>query len=119
MSKYGNKKITVGGITFDSKKEAARYQDLMLLERAGKIKDLRRQVKFILIPAQRETVWNEKKCKYEDGKVIEREVAYVADFVYTEGGFMVVEDAKGFRTPEYILKRKMMLFFHRIRIREV
>lgn len=119
-NKYHNKKITVGGITFDSKKEAARYQELYFMQRAGEIKDLKRQVKFVLVPAQREKVWNEKKSRYEEGKVIEREVSYVADFVYTNRlGFMVVEDTKGFKTKEYIIKRKLMLYFHRIRIQEV
>lgn len=119
-SKYHSKKITIGGITFDSKKEAARYQELCLMQRAGEIKDLKHQVKFVLIPAQRETVWNEKKSRYEDGKVIEREVSYIADFTYTNRlGFMVVEDTKGFKTTDYIIKRKLMLYFHRIRIQEV
>ena len=120
MSKYRSKKITVGGITFDSKKEAARYQELCFMQKAGEIKDLKRQVKFVLIPSQREKLWNAKKNCYEDGKVIEREVSYVADFVYTNRlGFVVVEDTKGFKTKDYIIKRKLMLYFHRIRIQEI
>ncbi len=97
-SKYGSKKVTVNGITFDSKREAERYRELVLLERAGHIENLQLQVKFELIPSQR-----------IDGKVVERACHYVADFVYTQDGQTVVEDTKGFRTPDYIIKRKLML----------
>lgn len=109
MSKYNSKKTVVDGQKFDSKKEANRYQELLLLEKAGVIKNLSRQVKFVLIPSQRD----------ENGKVIERECSYKADFVYEEGGKTVVEDVKGFRTKEYIIKRKLMLYQYGIRIREV
>ncbi len=103
MSKYGNiKTITSDGITHDSQKEANRWCELKLLQRAGKISDLQRQVSYELLPKQ-------------DG---ERAVHYVADFVYVENGREVVEDAKGKRTKEYILKRKMMLYFHGIKIKE-
>ena len=106
--KYGNKKITVGGETFDSRREYDRYRELVLLVRAGKIHDLVRQVKFELVPAQR-----------EGKKVVERAVYYIADFVYWEGDEMIVEDAKGVRTDVYIIKRKLMLQEHGIKIREV
>ena len=120
MSKYHNRKITRDGETFDSAKEYQRFCELKLLARAGEITDLKRQVKFVLIPSQREKLWNAKKNCYEDGKVIEREVSYVADFVYTNRlGFIVVEDTKGFKTKDYIIKRKLMLYFHRIRIQEI
>lgn len=110
-TKYNNKKITVDGQIFDSKKEANRYKELLLLEKAGEIKDLRTQVKFKLIPAQRDEA---------TGKVIERECSYKADFVYyEEDGETVVEDVKGFRTKDYIIKRKLMLYQYGIRIREV
>lgn len=108
MSKYGSRKITVDGMTFDSKKEYLRFCELSLLEKAGMVTDLKRQVRFELIPSQR-----------IDGKVVERPVHYVADFVYQENGQTVVEDTKGFKTKDYILKRKMMLHAHGIRIREV
>lgn len=108
-AKYNNKKITVDGQKFDSKKEANRYQELLLLEKAGVIKNLSRQVKFVLIPSQRD----------ENGKVVERECSYKADFKYEEGLKTVVEDVKGFRTKEYIIKRKLMLYQYGIRIREV
>ncbi len=101
--KYKNKKTMVDGILFDSGKEAARYQELKLLERAGAITQLRRQVKFELIP----------KC----GK--ERACSYLADFVYTEGGKTVVEDVKGAKTKDYIIKRKLMNWRYDIQIREV
>ena len=107
-SKYGNRKITVGGETFDSRREYDRYRELVLLVRAGKIHDLVRQVKFELIPAQK-----------EDGKVVERAVHYIADFVYWEGDEMIVEDAKGYRTDTYKLKKKLLLYSHGIKIREV
>lgn len=107
-SKYRNKKVVVNGITFDSKKEARRYTELLLLERAGAIQELRRQVKFELIPSQR-----------YDGKVVERPCAYVADFVYRENGNLIVEDTKGLKTRDYIIKRKLMLYLCGIRIREV
>lgn len=109
-TKYNNKKITVDGQIFDSKKEANRYKELRLLEKAGGIKDLRTQVKFKLIPAQRDEA---------TGEVIERECSYKADFVYEEDEKTVVEDVKGFRTKEYVVKRKLMLWRYGIRIREV
>lgn len=109
--KYGNKKAEVNGITFDSVKEANRYRELLLLERAGTIQNLELQKKFILVPSQRGA----------DGKVIERECAYVADFVYidTETGRTIVEDTKGFRTKDYIIKRKLMLWIYNIKITEI
>lgn len=117
-SKYGNRKVTRGVMTFDSEKEYRRYCELSLLERAGKVSDLRRQVKFVLIPSQYEPDTIGKRGGVKRGKLIEREVSYVADFVYTEDGKTVVEDTKGFRTADYILKRKLMLYIHGIRIRE-
>lgn len=107
-SKYGNKKVEVNGILFDSKREARRYLELNALEKAGEIQDLQLQVKFLLIPSQR-----------IDGKVVEREVTYKADFVYKKNGETIVEDSKGHRTKDYILRRKLMLHVHGVRIREV
>lgn len=120
-NKYGNRKIAFNGQTFDSKKEMRHYTELLLLEKAGKIKDLQHQVKFQLIPAQREPDIIGPKGGHKPGKLIEREVSYVADFVYTDlqTGQTVVVDTKGFRTKEYTIKRKMMLYFHGIRIKEV
>ena len=109
-TKYRSKKVMVGGITFDSKKEAKRWKRLLELQEAGFISDLRRQVKFLLIPTQR-----------IDGKVVERECAYYADFVYVNNIIeqTVVEDTKGFKTTDYIIKRKLMLQKYGIKIKEI
>lgn len=116
-NKYNARKIKVGDEVFDSRRELYRWEELCLLEKAGMIKNLRRQVKFILIPSQRETVW--KNGKPKPGKVVERECAYIADFVYEENGETIVEDTKGFKTKDYVIKRKLMLYVHHIRVREV
>jgi hypothetical protein len=122
-NKYRNKKITADGLVFDSQKEYRRYRELLLLVQAGKIHDLFRQVRFELIPAQYECYprYSEKSGKrLTDGtRCVEKAVNYVADFVYWEGDQMVVEDVKGVRTDAYILKRKLMLERHSVRIREV
>lgn len=108
MSKYGNKRITVDGIRFDSIREANRWQELRLLERGGAIRNLRRQVPFELLP----------QCKV-CGKTL-RKKSYVADFVYLdERGNQVVEDAKGVRTQVYQLKRHMMMWLYGIEVVEV
>ena len=114
-SKYGNEKTEVDGIVFDSKKEANRYRELKLLEKAGEISDLKLQVPYELIPNQ----YIGKAC-------VERKLVYVADFEYTDknpkgelGTEVVVEDVKGHRTKEYIIKRKLMLWVYGIRIREI
>lgn len=121
-SKYNSKKTIVDGIEFHSQKEARRFRELVLLERAGLIQDLQRQVKFVLIPTQYERYerYSTKTGKrLKDGiRTVEQEVSYVADFVYTINGKQFVEDSKGYRTADYILKRKMMLYFHNIRIKE-
>lgn len=121
-NKYGNIETDVDGITFDSQKEANRYCELRLLERAGAISDLQTQVKFELIPAQYKTVerYGKKGKRLKDSqKLIESGVSYYADFVYKENGKTVVEDTKGKRTKEYIIKRKLMLYIHGIRIKEL
>ena len=120
-TKYNSKKLEVDGIKFDSKKEANRYQELRLLEREGLIRNLQRQMKFTLLPAQKEEDTKGPKGGVIKGKVIERECSYIADFVYQlpDSGKVVVEDTKGFRTPEYRIKKKMMLYFYGIRIKEV
>ena len=108
MTKYHNMRVVVDGIPFDSKKEAQRYRELSLLLRAGIIRDLELQKQYELIPAQRIGT-----------KVVERAVKYKADFVYKENGETVVEDTKGVKTKDYIIKRKLMLWVHGISIREV
>lgn len=102
--KYNNQKTVVNGILFDSKREANRYCELMLLMRAGEITNLQRQVRYTLIPKQ-------------DG---ERACEYVADFVYTDkAGRTIVEDVKGVRTDVYKIKRKLMRWVHGITVDEV
>lgn len=121
-NKYQAIKTCVNGIEFDSRKEARRYQELLLLERAGAIRNLRRQVKYILIPAQYESYerYGKNGKKLKDGKrLLEKECAYLADFVYEENGKEIVEDTKGVKTKDYIIKRKLMLFMHRIQVKEV
>lgn len=122
MRKYRNKKTTIYGIVFDSKKEAARYGELRLLQFAGKISDLEIQKEFELIPAQYETFprYGKNGQRLKDGKrCIEKPVKYKADFVYKENGSVIVEDTKGVKTKDYIIKRKLMLYIHNIRINEV
>ena len=119
LTKYNNQKVTVDGEVFDSKKEARRYGELLLLEKAGVISNLKRQVKFVLIPAQREVDIVGPRGGIKKGKLLEKECAYLADFVYWENGRMIVEDTKGFRTADYIIKRKLMLHVHGIKIKEI
>lgn len=102
-NKYGNARPKYKGKRFDSGIEMLRYRHLLAQEKKGAISDLRRQVRYTIIPKQ-------------DG---ESAAAYVADFVYNRGGVEVVEDVKGYRTDLYILKRKMMLYNLGIRIHEV
>lgn len=105
-----------------SRKEERRKRELELLEKCGEIRNLRCQVPFELIPAQREPPTIGKRGGIKPGKCIEQSCKYVADFVYEERSgddwIEIVEDAKGFRTKDYVLKRKMMLFLKGIRIRE-
>lgn len=103
VNKYHNKKSN----GFDSIRERKRYYELLLLERAGKIQRLKRQVRFELIPAQ-----------YKDGKCVERRCDYVADFTYWQDNKFVVEDCKGFKTDVYKIKKKLMLWRYDIRIKE-
>ena len=117
MSKYRSKKVIVNGIKYDSKKEYLRHQELRLLEQAGAISNLQRQVKFTLIPTQYVDTFDPKTGKVKR-KCVERECSYKADFVYVQDGKQIVEDTKGFRTPEYRLKRKMCLYLLGIRIKE-
>lgn len=126
MNKYSNQRIVVRGEKFDSEKEYERYCQLKILERAGRISNLQRQVKFTLIPTQREEsreIYKKGMMKGQPkpGKLIEKECNYIADFVYFDfdKNDIVVEDVKGFRTKEYLIKRKLMLFVKGIRISEV
>jgi hypothetical protein len=123
-SKFKNKKVKLNGITFDSIKEAHRYSELTLMQKAGEITELQRQVEFELIPTQKEFIPYTTKTGKErlKSRVIERPVKYIADFVYTDkNGQMVVEDVKSdaTRTKDYVIKRKLMLFKNGIKIKEI
>lgn len=124
MSKYYNCKTIMNGIVFDSKKEANRYAELLIMEKAGLIKDIERQKKFVLIPAQREPcdevyLKGLHKGEHKKGKLLEKECSYIADFVYKdENGKYIVEDCKGVRTEVYKIKKKLMLYVYGISIKE-
>ena len=121
-NKYKSMKCYINGIEFDSRKEARRYQELRLLQRAGVIQNLRLQEKFVLIPSQYESYerYGAKGQELKPGqRLVERECIYIADFVYEENGKTVVEDTKGFKTKDYIIKRKLLLWTHGIKIKEV
>lgn len=106
-AKYRNVKTEVDGLKFDSKKEAKRWVELKQLLDEGRISNLMRQVVFQLVP---QVVLDGRK---------QQPVKYVADFQYQLGNQIVVEDVKGFKTPEYRMKRKMMKAFHDIEVEEV
>ena len=108
MSKYKAVRVNNRFGRFDSRKEYNRYLVLADMEKHGEISELERQVEFMLIPAQRD----------ERGKVIEKAVKYKADFRYMQDGKVVVEDVKGIKTRDYIIKRKLMLERFGIRIKE-
>lgn len=101
-SKYRNTKTVVAGLTFDSRREAARWQELQLLERAGHIRGLRRQVAFELV----------KGVKFAGAARARPAIRYVADFVYVERDREVIEDSKGVETQEFKLKRHLLLALH-------
>lgn len=114
MNKYRNKKITYNGETYDSVKEYRRHDELKLLQKAGRINGLERQKKFPLLPSQKDP---------KTGKTILRGISYVADFVYQADGRTVVEDVKGYRGGAayalFTVKKKLMLYFHGILIKEI
>lgn len=124
-SKYNNDRSA----GFDSTKERRRYQELLLLERAGEIADLRTQVEYILIPEQREKsaavyAKGKNKGRNKPGRLLEKKCSYRADFVYTDvnTGRLIVEDVKGYRKGTayqlFAVKRKLMLWRYGIRIKE-
>lgn len=121
MNKYRNRKVVVNGITFDSRREADRYRELQIMQKAGEISNLELQKEYELIPVQREPDTIGPKGGTYKGALIERKCSYIADFVYFDNftGKTVVEDAKGLRTSDYLIKRKLMLWVHGIRIQEV
>lgn len=120
-NKYGNRKVEVDGHMFDSRREARHYIYLRDLLRKGLIRDLRMQVPYELIPDIYETQIVHLKTKDKTvEKCVQKAVHYVADFVYTDvaTGKEIVVDTKGFRTKDYILKKKMMRAFNGISIVE-
>lgn len=109
-NKFGNQKTEIDGIKFASRHEANRYIELKYMERAHLISNLQLQRVFTLIGEQRD----------KNGKILERPVKYIADFVYVDAnGKTVVEDAKGLKTDVYKIKRKLMLMIYGIQIQEV
>lgn len=108
MNKYHNKPTTVYGIRFDSRKESERFLILQCMLHNGEITNLRRQVTFELCPAQ--TLPSGQKL---------RNIQYRADFVYEKNGKTIVEDVKGLKTREYIMKKKLMYRVHGIEVHEI
>lgn len=130
MAKYKNKNMSVNGLNFDSIKEGKRYINLLEKERNGEISALQTQVKYVLIPSQYESYerYGKKGQRLKDGRRnVEREIAYIADFVYVDNstGKTVIEDVKGYKNKKsgayaiFTIKRKLLLYLHGIRIKEV
>lgn len=105
-SKYGNKPVTIDGERYRSEREAQRHRELLALQRAGRVENLRREVPFVLAPSARIAGRTRPALRY------------FADFTYTQAGAEVVEDVKGVRTAVYVLKRHLMKTVHGIEIRE-
>jgi hypothetical protein len=129
-SKYNSRKVKCSqGHIHDSKKEAQRCNELTFLEKAGEITNLRQQVKYTLIPTQKEftsglITKGKNKGQPKTGKTLEKECSYYADFdYYTADGEHVVEDVKGYKGSTaytvFKIKKKLMLYFHNIQVREV
>lgn len=108
MNKYRNIKARYNGMTFDSQKEMKRFIELELLQKAGEISDLKCQVKYELVPKTR----------------IGQPVSYIADFVYLDkAGNKIIEDVKGFRGGQaysvFVMKKKMLYYFHGLEVKEI
>lgn len=110
MSKYNSRKTIVDGITFDSRKEAKRYEELKIMEQEGLIKGLQLQVPFELVPSFTIEIDGKKKKR--------RNIRYIADFVYYENDNKVVEDVKGRKTDVYKLKKKLFEYKYKVTIKE-
>lgn len=119
-NKYHAKSVVIDGIKFPSGKEGERFLYLRELEKRGEISNLRRQVRFELLPAAYKDVVKHLKTKDKVVRMLFlNPVSYVADFVYEKDGQTVVEDTKGYKTPEYIIKKKMMYALKGIEIQEI
>lgn len=112
-NKYHNIKIHTDDGVFDSNREYRRWRELKRQQEEGEISDLQKQVDFQLIPTQK------RVNPLMNGQKTERSVKYRADFVYMKNGEKVVEDTKGMKTPDYVIKRKLMLLIHKIEVIEV
>lgn len=120
-SKYRAKKVEIDGITFASKKEAGVYMDLKTQKAAGEILDFKLQVPYELVPKQTEIITSlvNGKLKTKE-KIVEHPVKYVADFVvYHTDGEVAVIDVKGFPDQKFPIKRKLMLWRHKIKVVQV
>lgn len=117
-SKYRSHKVVTSDGVFDSKREYRRWCELKQMEQDGEIENLQRQVRIELIPAIYSPDTIGKRGGRKKGALLERKATYVADFVYMENGEKIVEDVKGLRTKDYILKRKILLWRYGIQIRE-
>ena len=127
--KYGNNKIKNAFGTYDSELEWGRYLFLSNRQKEGEISDLRRQVEYLLIPAQYGTEIRHLKTKDKEVRVLlERPCSYIADFVYERNGKTIVEDCKGedkkykgkrfsTQTADFKIKKKLMLYIHNIQIK--
>lgn len=123
-NKYKAEKCKFNGEKYDSKKELQRHLELKLLERSGEIKELRRQVKFELIPSQKQPDKIGKRGGIIKGKTIEHGINYVADFTYLDkNNKLVVEDVKGYKIGGayniFVIKRKLMFYFYGIKVKEI
>ena len=121
--KYGNSKIKNAYGTFDSQLELARFVFLANRQKEGEISGLRRQVEYLLIPAQYGTEIRHLKTKDKEVRVLlERPCSYIADFVYERNGKTIVEDCKGAKaiiTETAKIKKKLLLWVHGIELRYI
>ena len=119
--KYGNNKIKNAFGTYDSELEYARFIFLANRQKDGEISGLRRQVEYLLIPAQYGTEIRHLKTKDKEVRVLlERSCSYIADFVYERNGKVIVEDCKGSKyiiTADFKIKKKLMLWVHQIQVK--
>ena len=122
-NKFNNHKIVFQGETYDSQLELSRFIFLSNREKEGEITNLRRQVEYLLIPAQYGTEIKHLKTKDKEVRVLlERSCSYIADFVYERNGETIVEDCKGSKyiiTADFKIKKKLMLWVHHIQIKIV
>lgn len=128
-NKFNNRKIVFQGETYDSQLELSRFIFLSNREKEGEITNLRRQVEYLLIPAQYGTEIKHLKTKDKEVRVLlERSCSYVADFVYERNGKTIVEDCKGedkpyrgrtfsTQTADFKIKKKLMLWVHQIQVK--